>query len=471
MAVIQRGGNAPLSGAEFDIVLQWTDGPGRTHDIDLCGLLLGPGGKVRSEDDFVFYNHPAHTSGAVAHRGRSGTVERMAVDLTRLPADVATIVLVASISNGTFAAAALSLSIAAASVGEQLRFDDMGASSETAFVVGELYLREGRWKFRAVGQGWDSGLAGVATAYGVDVAGEPAPTATTQAVLSPAATSDAPTAAPTSGRAGRRGLAPPPPEESAPATTPTGTPVPTQAAAPVPAPTDGTGRAGRRGLTPPAPSSTPAVPAGQPAATARASARPRIAASRPPAGTPSLDEPALTLSVGQALSLLHRGATPDSLWLRVTHTSAEGAVPTDVSITAHDEFGAPRNVVYYGESDGAGGTIRLLNKPTSSAAEDTAAVEVKLSSIDASIAALVLAATSYGGRTLDPNRAFVIDLVAPDGTVHARTECVAPATTGILLLAIRRDSTGAWVLTPLARPAAGRTAKSVVGAAQWALTA
>ena len=52
----------------------------------------------------------------------------------------------------------------------QVRFNVAGAGPETAMVLGELYLRGDEWKFRAVGQGWDSGLAGLATDYGIDVA-------------------------------------------------------------------------------------------------------------------------------------------------------------------------------------------------------------------------------------------------------------------------------------------------------------
>lgn len=50
-----------------------------------------------------------------------------------------------------------------------------GLSSETALVFGELYRHGAEWKFRAVGQGYTSGLAGIATDYGVDVLRETAP--------------------------------------------------------------------------------------------------------------------------------------------------------------------------------------------------------------------------------------------------------------------------------------------------------
>ena len=54
------------------------------------------------------------------------------------------------------------------------RFDSPGATTETAFIFGELYRRAGVWKFRAVGQGYDSGLAGLARDFGISVDDEPA---------------------------------------------------------------------------------------------------------------------------------------------------------------------------------------------------------------------------------------------------------------------------------------------------------
>lgn len=188
-------------------------------------------------------------------------------------------------------------------------------------------------------------------------------------------------------------------------------------------------------------------------------------------GTPNLDGDHIALSIGQQVSLLKQGQTPQTLWLRVTHTSTQDAVRADLSVLGYDEYGNPCNVIYYGGSTGAMGNIRLVNKPTGAAPDDTAAVEMKLSAVDGSIAGLVVAVTSYDGKPLASNGAFVTELVAADGTVHARSETPAPNAIGALLLALKRDSAGAWVLTPLASAAPGRTAKSLVGAGHWALSA
>ncbi len=43
------------------------------------------------------------------------------------------------------------------------------ASIETAMVFGEVYRNGAEWKFRAVGQGYADGLAGIATEFGVNL--------------------------------------------------------------------------------------------------------------------------------------------------------------------------------------------------------------------------------------------------------------------------------------------------------------
>jgi hypothetical protein len=63
----------------------------------------------------------------------------------------------------------LRLRLLDASSGAELARFDMEAGAETAYVSGELYRRDGGWKFRAVGQGYAAGLAGLATDFGISV--------------------------------------------------------------------------------------------------------------------------------------------------------------------------------------------------------------------------------------------------------------------------------------------------------------
>lgn len=180
MTVLPKGANTALTTTSLRASLSWTAGPG-VPDVDASALLLTAAGKVRDDNDFVFYNAPRHASGAVTHLGKQGTgpgltTDGLSMDLSGLPAGVEKVAIAASADGGTFGQVRdLALVITDAVTGvEVARFVDMGATTETAFVAGELYLRGGAWKFRAVGQGWASGLAGLATDFGISVDDEPA---------------------------------------------------------------------------------------------------------------------------------------------------------------------------------------------------------------------------------------------------------------------------------------------------------
>ncbi|WP_432506938.1 TerD family protein [Kineococcus arenarius] len=178
---LTKGSNTELPTAPVRAVLGWDAGPG-VPDVDTSALLLTAAGKVRSDDDFVFYNQPAHPSGAVRY-GRDGAVE---ADLPAVEAQVERVVLAASADGGTFGQVpGLHLRVLAADGAELARFDVPQAGPETAFVAGELYRRGGGWKLRAVGQGYDTGLAGLATDFGITVDDEPAPAAAAPAAPAP----------------------------------------------------------------------------------------------------------------------------------------------------------------------------------------------------------------------------------------------------------------------------------------------
>ncbi|WP_084522785.1 TerD family protein [Nocardia inohanensis] len=170
---MMKGSNVPVAAAAVRVELGWQAGPGGRPDADASALLLA-NGKVRSDSDFVFYNQPAHASGAVRHEGkRPGpqTVDALTVNLAQVEPQIEAIVIAASADGGTFAQLqGLHVRVLDAASGAELaRFDSTDASSETAFVLGELYRRQGAWKFRAIGQGYASGLAGLATDFGITV--------------------------------------------------------------------------------------------------------------------------------------------------------------------------------------------------------------------------------------------------------------------------------------------------------------
>lgn len=168
-----KGSNVPVPTTALRVELGWRSGPG-VPDADASALLL-VSGRVRSDGDFVFYNQPAHSSGAVRHEGKrdaGGQVtDTLLVDLARVEPAIETVVLAASTDGGPFGQVpGLYVRVLDAQRGTEVaRFDSADATVETAFVLGEFYRRQGAWKFRAVGQGYSSGLEGLATDYGITV--------------------------------------------------------------------------------------------------------------------------------------------------------------------------------------------------------------------------------------------------------------------------------------------------------------
>lgn len=173
MTTLSKGANVPVPASAVRAVLDWSAGPG-VPDVDASALLLTRGGRVRSDDDFVFYNQPLHASGAVSHLGKQPGSESLDVRLGALGPDVERVALCASADGGTFGQVpGLCLRLLDAASGAELARFDIAAGTEAALVGGELYRRDGGWKFRAVGQGYASGLAGLATDFGISVDEEP----------------------------------------------------------------------------------------------------------------------------------------------------------------------------------------------------------------------------------------------------------------------------------------------------------
>lgn len=186
---MSKGANLPVDAPDVLAELSWAEGTGGP-DIDVSALLLTDGGRVRDDGDFVFYNQPVHASGAVRHVGKRRNdgvmVDTVDVRLRSLESAVTRVVLCASADGGVFGqVAGLTLRLLDARGGVELARFEMEAGTETAFIGGELYLREGRWKFRAVGQGYASGLAGLATDFGITVDEEPGEAPPGQAVQPP----------------------------------------------------------------------------------------------------------------------------------------------------------------------------------------------------------------------------------------------------------------------------------------------
>ncbi|MET7545333.1 MULTISPECIES: TerD family protein [unclassified Streptomyces] len=176
MTAMTPGSNIPLSTARVAVDVA---APVR---LDVSGLLLTSDGKVRSDDDFIFYNQP--TGPGVTYRSGGGTApDAIVVDTAAVPPGVEKIVVTASpdAAGQTFQGIEPTATLRNADDGSVLAtFTPPGLGAETALVVIEVYLRNGAWKARAVGQGYANGLAGIATDFGVSVeepAAPPAPVA------------------------------------------------------------------------------------------------------------------------------------------------------------------------------------------------------------------------------------------------------------------------------------------------------
>ncbi|MDO0915298.1 TerD family protein [Streptomyces sp. DT2A-34] len=186
-----KGSNVPLEATTVRAVLRWTPGQG-VPDVDASALLLGPDGRVRSDEDFVFYNQPRHPSGQVWRLGKKrlteGLTDTIQTDLAGVESGVGQILLVASADGVAFDRVRdlrIVLYDAAATDGDPLAYFDIKPETgqETALICGELYRRGEGWKFRALGEGYSNGLKGLATDYGISVdeseaMAEPAPTTT-----------------------------------------------------------------------------------------------------------------------------------------------------------------------------------------------------------------------------------------------------------------------------------------------------
>ncbi|OPF76808.1 stress protein [Streptomyces antioxidans] len=211
-----KGSNIPLEATAIRAVLRWTPGTD-VPDVDASALLLGPDDRVRSDEDFVFYNQPQHPSGLVRHLPKTphqdALTDTVEAELIGLEPEVRRVVIAASADGGTFGQVRdLSLLLYDASPGAPDAADSEPVAifavlpdtgKETALICGEVYRRGDGWKFRALGQGYESGLVGLATEYGISVEdGEGGPegdaTAGPDAIAAPepAAVPEAPAAAP-----------------------------------------------------------------------------------------------------------------------------------------------------------------------------------------------------------------------------------------------------------------------------------
>lgn len=187
---LSKGGNVSLTKVAPNLTavtvgLGWKvrQTTGAPYDLDASAIVVNDAGKVLSDNYFVFFNNLISPDGAVKHLGDNlvggggGDDEQITVDLRALTPQAAKVVFTVSIYEADIRRQTFGqvrdafIRVVDSTTGVEVARYDLteDASTETAMIFGELYRYGTEWKFRAVGQGYASGLAGIARDYGVNV--------------------------------------------------------------------------------------------------------------------------------------------------------------------------------------------------------------------------------------------------------------------------------------------------------------
>ncbi|SBU88135.1 Stress response protein SCP2 [Streptomyces sp. Ncost-T6T-1] len=412
MTAMTPGSNIPLSAARVAVDVA---APVR---LDVSGLLLTADGKVRSDDDFIFYNQPSGP-GVTYRAGGGSAPDAIVVDTTAVPPGIEKIVVTASpdAAGQTFQGIEPTATVRNADDGGAIAtFTPPRLGAETALVVIEIYLRNGAWKARAVGQGYANGLAGIATDFGVSVEEPAAPVA--------------------------------PPVPAAPA------PVAPQPPAPVAAPVDPR-------IAPPAPAAPPAPPAA-PAAPAGS-------------GKINLDKGRVNLQKNQTVSLVKGGAPLLSrvrMGLGWEPAFRGKDIDLDASVIA---YGPNRNHLdscYFGKLTILNGAIKHSgDNLTGEGAGDDETIVVDLGRIPADATGLVFTVNSFTGQKFNEvAKAYcrLIDDASGEELVRFDLTGAEPQT-GVMMAKLIKQFTGEWEMTAMGEFVKSRTVRGMVKPAAKAL--
>ncbi|MGW3302716.1 stress-induced protein [Streptomyces sp. CB02130] len=410
MTAMTPGSNIPLSAARVAVDVA---APVR---LDVSGLLLTADGKVRSDDDFIFYNQPSGP-GVTYRAGGGSAPDAIVVDTTAVPPGIEKIVVTASpdAAGQTFQGIEPTATVRNADDGGAIAtFTPPQLGAETALVVIEIYLRNGAWKARAVGQGYANGLAGIATDFGVSVEEPAAPVA--------------------------------PPVPAAPA------PVAPQPPAPVAAPVDPR-------IAPPAPAAPPAPPA----------------APAPGSGKINLDKGRVNLQKNQTVSLVKGGAPLLSrvrMGLGWEPAFRGKDIDLDASVIA---YGPNRNHLdscYFGKLTILNGAIKHSgDNLTGEGAGDDETIVVDLGRIPSDATGLVFTVNSFTGQKFNEvAKAYcrLIDDASGEELVRFDLTGAEPQT-GVMMAKLIKQFTGEWEMTAMGEFVKSRTVRGMVKPAAQAL--
>ena len=165
MTELTPGANASLPSGDLTVLIRHGAIPG--VEIDVSAFLVTAAGKVRSDADMCFYGQPSVAGGAVTLQGTGNGETRFLVAPGRIPAEVEKVILTTTIHENRAAFGKLpEISLDVSGVRGRIPCAGM---TETALILAELYQRNGAWKLRVVGQGFNGGLAALATHLGVEI--------------------------------------------------------------------------------------------------------------------------------------------------------------------------------------------------------------------------------------------------------------------------------------------------------------
>lgn len=382
--------------------------------LDVSGLLLTADGKVRSDDDFIFYNQPVGPG--VTYRSGGGTApDAITIDTTAVPPGIEKIVVTASpdAQGQTFQGIEPTATIRSADDNTVLAtFTPPRLGTETALVVVEIYLRNGAWKARAVGQGYADGLAGIATDFGVTV------------------------------------------EEPA---------APAQPAAPAPA----------QPATPPPPAAQP--PVSRPVPPTPSPQVPSAPAAAPGTGKINLDKGRVSLQKNQTVSLM-KGGRPLLSQVRMGlgwEPAYRGKdIDLDASVIA---YGPQRNHIdscYFGKLQIVGGAIQHSgDNLTGEGAGDDETITVDLGRLPQDVTGLVFTVNSFSGQKFTQvAKAYCRLLDATTGEELVRFDLTsAEPQTGVMMAKLIRQFSGEWEMTAMGEFVKSRTVRGMVKPAAQSL--
>ncbi|WP_369242970.1 TerD family protein [Streptomyces sp. R21] len=383
--------------------------------LDVSSLLLTADGKVRSDDDFIFYNQP-NGPGVTYRSGGGSAPDAITVDTTAVPPGIEKIVVTASpdAAGQTFQGIEPTATIRNADDNSVLAsFTPPQLGAETALVIVEIYLRGGAWKARAVGQGYANGLAGIATDFGVSVEEPAAPAAPAAPVA--------------------------PPMQS-PVTPPTPPLDPRLAA-------------------PPAPSAPPAAPA-------------------PPApgtGKINLDKGRVSLQKNQTVSLVKGGRpllSQVKMGLGWEPAFRGKDIDLDASVIA---YGPQRNHIdscYFGKLSIVNGAIKHSgDNLTGEGGGDDEVIVVDLGRLPQEVTGLVFTVNSFSGQKFtEVAKAYCRLIDAASGEELVRFDLTnAEAQTGVMMAKLIKQFSGEWEMTAMGDFVKSRTVRGMVKPAAQSL--